>query len=115
MTKETSNLSVKVQDLSKTYGSKSGVFKLLNKEYKQALKGISFGLTPGTVFGLLGTNGAGKSTTFKIMTGEINQTNGTVNYFKYEMPIDFLKLRKFLGYCPQSDPIFEKMTVIEHL
>lgn len=52
-------------------------------EYKQALKGISFGLSSGTVFGLLGTNGAGKSTTFKIMTGETNKTSGTVEYLDY--------------------------------
>lgn len=80
-----------------------------------ALKGITFGLKPGTVFGLLGTNGAGKSTTFKIMCGAISKSSGEVQFYHYQMPSDFLKLRKYIGYCPQTDPIFPNLTVLEHL
>ena len=50
------------------------------KEYKVAVDNMSFGIKKGEVFGLLGVNGAGKSTTFKMLSGEITSTSGD-SYF----------------------------------
>jgi ATP-binding cassette subfamily A (ABC1) protein 3 len=50
------------------------------KKYKVAVDNLSFGIAKGEVFGLLGVNGAGKSTTFKMLAGEITSTSGE-SYF----------------------------------
>ncbi len=50
------------------------------KSYKVAVDNMSFGVKKGEVFGLLGVNGAGKSTTFKMLSGEITSTSGD-SYF----------------------------------
>jgi ATP-binding cassette subfamily A (ABC1) protein 3 len=46
------------------------------KKYKVAVDNLSFAIQKGEVFGLLGVNGAGKSTTFKMLAGEITSTSG---------------------------------------
>lgn len=50
------------------------------KNYKVAVDNLSFRIRRGEVFGLLGVNGAGKSTTFKMLSGEITSTSGD-SYF----------------------------------
>lgn len=50
------------------------------KKYKVAVDNLSFAIQRGEVFGLLGVNGAGKSTTFKMLAGEITSTSGE-SYF----------------------------------
>ena len=60
-------LEIKVLDLQKTY----------NKTIR-AVRYINFGLSFGECFALLGVNGAGKSSTFKVLTGEIEPTSGVV-------------------------------------
>ncbi len=65
--------------------------------------------------GFLGTNGAGKSTTFKVLTGEEFPTRGNVMIKNQGMPENIMKIRKYLGYCPQTDPILKKLTAYEHL
>ena len=57
---------LEVQNIVKTYGDVN------------AVNGISFKVEPGKIYGLLGKNGAGKSTTMNIMTGYIGATSGTV-------------------------------------
>jgi ATP-binding cassette subfamily A (ABC1) protein 3 len=53
------------------------VYIVENKnKHKVAVDNVSFGITKGEVFGLLGVNGAGKSTTFKMLAGEVVSTSG---------------------------------------
>jgi ATP-binding cassette, subfamily A (ABC1), member 3 len=80
-----------------------------------AVERTSFGLEYGECFALLGINGAGKSTTFKALTCEIEQTSGDITIAGYDARRDFNQARKLIGYCPQYDAIFELMTVEEHL
>ena len=80
-----------------------------------AVEKTSFGLDYGECFALLGVNGAGKSTTFKSLTGGINPTSGEISICGMDVEKDFGKIRKLIGYCPQYDAIFELMTVEEHL
>ena len=80
-----------------------------------AVSDLSFALQCGDCFALLGVNGAGKSTTFKTLTREVQPTDGKIFIGGYDIQKDFMKARKIMGYCPQANLIFESMTVEEHL
>ena len=98
-------LTVRVSNLRKLYGP------------LVAIEHISFGLEYGECFALLGVTGAGKTTTFKCLTGEIKPNRGEVhiNGFDITTTKGFEHARRQIGYCPQFDAIFEGMTVMEHL
>lgn len=82
-----------------------------------SVKSISFGLEFGECFALLGVSGAGKTTLFKCMTGEVIPTSGelTINGYDISTPSGYQKARKQIGYCPQFDVIYEGLTVLDHL
>jgi len=82
-----------------------------------AVQNVSFGLEYGECFALLGVSGAGKTTTFKCLTGELYPSQGrlTINGHDVTTSAGFNKARKMIGYCPQFDAIFEGVTVKEHL
>jgi len=104
-TKSPEDLPVRVVDLKKTYGSVT------------AVENISFGLEYGECFALLGVSGAGKTTCFKSLTGEIYPTEGKVSISGNNIAsaTGFENARKMIGYCPQFDAIFTGLTVLEHL
>jgi len=107
------NLQIKVSNLRKVYLRGSG---LLNPgEPLCAVENLSFGLGRGECFGLLGVNGAGKSTTFKILTGEEEPTSGSIKIQGMDMNKNFQKCRKLIGYCPQYNAIFETLSVKENI
>jgi len=64
---------------------------------------------------LLGVNGAGKSTTFKSLTGETLPTTGEITIQGFNIQKQFSEARMLIGYCPQYDPIFPALTVEETL
>nr|QNH67917.1 ATP-binding cassette transporter subfamily A member 3 X1 [Brachionus plicatilis] len=78
-----------------------------------AVKGISFTLKSSECFGLLGVNGAGKSTSFKMLTGDEFLTKGDASINRISIKDDIKKYQKKLGYCPQFDPLIDQMTVME--
>ena len=80
-----------------------------------AVERLSFGVSAGECFALLGVNGAGKSTTFKSLTYEVQPTSGVVEINSVDIQKNFSKVKKYIGYCPQTNPIFDQMTVEEHL
>lgn len=80
-----------------------------------AVDRISFGLESGECFALLGVNGAGKSTTFKSLTSEVEPTAGEIHIGNLDVRKDFNKIRKLIGYCPQTNPIFDSISVQEHV
>jgi ATP-binding cassette subfamily A (ABC1) protein 3 len=80
-----------------------------------AVENISFGLDFGECFALLGVNGAGKSTTFKSLTAEIEPSSGEILVKGFNVQTEFNKARKLIGYCPQENAIFYLLTVEEHL
>ena len=71
-----------------------------------AVENISFGLDFGECFALLGVNGAGKSTTFKSLTSEIEASSGEITIKGFNVQTEFNKARKLIGYCPQENAIF---------
>jgi ABC-2 type transport system ATP-binding protein len=91
--------------------------KNLTKSYsdKDALKDISFIIKPGQIVGLLGLNGAGKSTIMNIMTGYISATSGTVSIGGFDILNDGKKAKKLIGYLPEQPAFYPEMKVNEHL
>lgn len=69
-------------------------------EKLNAVNNLSFGLQQGECFALLGVNGAGKSTTFKALTGEVTPTKGELSVAGHNVLTDFEKARRQIGYCP---------------
>ncbi|XP_052050618.1 ABC-type organic anion transporter ABCA8A isoform X2 [Apodemus sylvaticus] len=96
--------------LRKEYKEKKKCFVLKSKK-KIATRNISFCVRKGEVVGLLGHNGAGKSTTIKLITGETKPSSGQV-LLKGNSTGDTLG---FLGYCPQENALWLNLTVREHL
>ncbi|XP_014796249.1 PREDICTED: ATP-binding cassette sub-family A member 13 [Calidris pugnax] len=84
-----------------------------------AVESISLGIPRGECFGLLGTNGAGKSTTFKMLTGDITPSAGrAVIRTPTGSEMDILSASSegiLIGYCPQQDALDELLTGWEHL
>ena len=83
---------VVVENVKKSYDGK-----------KLALDGISFHIKKGEIYGLLGKNGAGKSTTIKILTTLINFDSGTCNIAGYDLRKDSSKIRKIIGVVQQEE------------
>uniref|UniRef100_A0A452TFT8 ATP binding cassette subfamily A member 9 n=1 Tax=Ursus maritimus TaxID=29073 RepID=A0A452TFT8_URSMA len=81
------------------------------RKKKVAIRNVSFCVKKGEVIGLLGHNGAGKSTTIKMITGDTNPTAGQV-ILKGNSEGDSLG---FLGYCPQENVLWPNLSVREHL
>ena len=65
-----------------------------------AVERLSFGLSVGECFCLLGVNGAGKSTTFKSLTCEVKPTSGSITIAGFDIQRDWGQVRKLIGYCP---------------
>ncbi len=65
-----------------------------------ACKHVSFGLEYGDCFALLGINGAGKTSTFKMLTGELSADSGSMKICDYNVANNFRNVRKNIGYCP---------------
>ncbi|EDW37361.1 GL25568 [Drosophila persimilis] len=75
-----------------------------------AVRGISFSIKPGVCFGLLGANGVGKTTTFKMIVGDIAMTRGSIHVKGFSIKSNPTAARKEMGYCPQHDTLFDFCT-----
>jgi len=80
-----------------------------------AVSNLNLALKEGEITTLLGRNGAGKTTIIKNLTGELVPTSGSVHIYGHRLPDEFAHARKLLGYCPQYNTLFERLTVREHL
>ena len=96
-------MMIKVLGLTKYYGS------------KPAAKDISFEVQRGEVFGLLGTNGAGKSTTIKMLCGLLKPTRGSIKIGEVDLQRMPLKAKSLMGYLPENPLIYDKLTGAETL
>ncbi|XP_040443957.1 ATP-binding cassette sub-family A member 13 isoform X2 [Falco naumanni] len=107
----TGNDVLLLYNLRKSYGGFS--------KKNTAVESISLGIRRGECFGLLGTNGAGKSTTFKMLTGDIIPSAGrAVIRTPTGSEMDLLSASSegiLIGYCPQQDALDELLTGWEHL
>ncbi|EJW97786.1 ABC-type multidrug transport system, ATPase component [gut metagenome] len=80
-----------------------------------AIKDIDFEITKPGIYGLLGSNGAGKSTTMNIMCGVLKQTEGDVYIQGYSMSKDPVEAKRRIGFLPQTPPLHPDLTVTEYL
>jgi ABC-2 type transport system ATP-binding protein len=94
---------IRIEDLSKNYGS------------VQAVNSISFSLNDGEIVGFLGANGAGKSTTLKMITGYLTPSAGNVYVDDKNIIDDCLDIQKSIGYLPELNPLYTEMKVHEYL
>ena len=98
-------------------GNKIVEVKHLSHRYSVdwAIKNINFEIDSKGVFGLLGSNGAGKSTTMNIICNVLTQTEGEVFINGVDLRQDPIKAKKFIGFLPQKAPLHMDMTVDEYL
>ncbi len=82
---------------------------------KVAVRDMSFGVPVGQVFGFLGINGAGKTSTLKMLSGDVVPSSGTAKIAGFDIVKEQPDVRRLLGYCPQFDALLELLTVREHL
>ncbi len=80
-----------------------------------AVRELSFAVQPGSIFGLVGSNGAGKSTTLKILCGLEKPTSGTARIDGLDCWKQRAQVKLKLGYVPQSFDLYPDLTVEEHL
>jgi ABC-2 type transport system ATP-binding protein len=80
-----------------------------------AIKDINFELSRGGIYGLLGANGAGKSTIMNIMCGVLNQSHGDVFIKDIDLRKNPVEAKKCIGFLPQQAPLTPELTVEEYL
>lgn len=89
----------------------------ISKSYKgtRALDDISFEVHPGELFGLIGPDGAGKTTLFRILTTLLIADSGSAHVADYDVVADFKEIRRHVGYMPGRFSLYQDLTVEENL
>ena len=89
----------------------------LTKQYGNhlAVDDVSFTVADGQICGLLGLNGAGKSTIMNILTGYLSATSGQVTVAGHPLPEEADAAKACVGYLPEQPPLYPEMTVQEYL
>ncbi|MBJ7881395.1 ABC transporter ATP-binding protein [Gelidibacter salicanalis] len=89
----------------------------ISKSYKtvKALQDISFDVKPNELFGLIGPDGAGKTTLFRILTTLLFPDEGTAKVAGFDVVADYKEIRKSVGYMPGKFSLYQDLTVEENL
>ena len=89
----------------------------LRKVYsgKAAVDGLSLNVPRGSFFGFLGPDGAGKSTTIRMLTGLIPATSGTIELLGLPMPAEETAIKQRIGLVPDDSLLFDRLTGLEFL
>src|SRR5919205_868131 len=96
---EGARVAIDVRDLRKSYGA------------LEAVKGVSLQINAGEIFGLIGPDGAGKTSVFQILGGVMSQTEGSAEMYG----VTARDARPFVGYLTQTFSLYQDMTVLENL
>lgn len=94
---------IRVEALTRTYGE------------LRAVDGISFEIGRGEIVGLLGHNGAGKTTIMKMLTGYLEPTSGSIQIDGLDLGTAREAVQGRIGYLPENDPLYPEMRVIDYL
>jgi ABC-2 type transport system ATP-binding protein len=97
--------SVIVKNITKTYG----------KEKKVAVSDVSFSVNKGELFGLIGPDGAGKTSIFRILTTLLLADEGSASVDGMDVVKDFKSIRNTIGYMPGKFSLYQDLTVEENL
>lgn len=81
----------------------------------RAVEGVSFRIEKGEIVGLLGHNGAGKTTIMKMLSGYIEPDEGRIEVDGLDMADSALAIQASLGYLPENLPVYPEMTIAEYL
>ena len=92
-----------VHNISKSYGK------------VQALKNVSFNVNPGEIYGIIGPDGSGKTTLFRILTTLILADNGTATVNGLDVEKNYKQIRQIIGYMPGRFSLYQDLTVEENL
>lgn len=97
--------AVVLQNLSKSYHNRSNV----------AVKKVSLSVEKGEIFGLIGPDGAGKTSIFRMLATLILPSSGQASIHGYDCVSDFQKIRQHIGYMPGKFSLYQDLTVEENL
>lgn len=95
--------AIEIRNLTKRYGPLT------------AVDGVSLDVADGEMYGLIGPDGAGKSTVYKILATLLRADSGTVSIFGLDPMADRSQLRKLIGYMPERFSLYPDLTVKENL
>jgi ABC-2 type transport system ATP-binding protein len=93
------------------------VTRALRKEFgpRVAVEGLDLTINRGEVFGLLGPNGSGKTTTIRMLTGLMSPTTGSAEVVGYDTDKQSERVRERIGYMSQRYGLYDDLTVFENL
>lgn len=94
---------VEVNDLSKSYGAVN------------AVRDLSFSVNRGELYGIIGPDGAGKTTLFRILTTLLLADRGTARIAGLDVVRDYRRIRQLIGYMPGKFSLYQDLTVEENL
>ncbi|PWD88283.1 ribosome-associated ATPase/putative transporter RbbA [Ignatzschineria cameli] len=100
---ENTAVAIKAEGLTKRFGSFT------------AVDNVSFEIQKGEIFGFLGSNGCGKSTTMKMLTGLLPATEGEAWLFGNPIDSEDINVRKRVGYMSQAFSLYSELTVLQNL
>ena len=99
--------AVIVENIVKTYGAKKSVV--------EALTGVSFSVNKGEIFGIIGPDGAGKTTLFRILTTLLLADKGKAFVDGFEVVKEYKEIRNRVGYMPGRFSLYQDLSVQENL
>lgn len=94
---------IQVENLTKKFGDFT------------AVKGITFDVYKGEIFGFLGANGAGKTTAMKMLIGISNPTSGKANVAGFDVLSQSEMVKKSIGYMSQKFSMYDDLTIKENI
>lgn len=94
---------IKIENLSKSFGE------------IEAVDNISLTVKPGEMFGLVGPDGAGKTTTIRILCTLLTPGQGRCRVKNFDVVKDFMQIRAIIGYMPQRFSLYPDLTVAENI
>lgn len=94
---------VHAEDLHKNFGN------------TQAVNGVSLRIAPGEIYGLVGSDGAGKTTTMRLLVGALKPSRGSIEVCGYNVLKQTDQARSTIGYLSQRFSMYEDLTVLENI
>ncbi len=99
--------AIEVNNITKTYSAKKNMVTAIND--------VSFSVNEGELFGLIGPDGAGKTSIFRILTTVLLADKGNATVMGYDVVKDYAAIRNIVGYMPGRFSLYQDLTVEENL
>lgn len=100
--------TIETRDLKKVY-------HLSGQPGTVAVDGIDLQVRRGEIFSLVGPDGAGKTTTIRMLTGVVRPTSGSISLLGYDIPSELVKAKKHIGYLSQRFSLYGDLTIDENI